>query len=230
MRIEVSLTGMENHRKRIYIIRHGETDYNRKKLMQGRGIDAPLNETGRRQAEALARYMSGQPIDLLVSSSMQRARQTAEFLARNNGKDIISHEDLDEMHFGHWEGRSYETFTDDIIEVGEQWSAGRTDHPVPGGESPEEVLRRAGGRIETILTDNNGVESFAFVVHGRLIRILLASWTGIGLQNMEQIEHTNCGVNFLHRVGSEFEVVFMNRTDHLLELKADSSKLKAESR
>jgi broad specificity phosphatase PhoE len=70
--------------KKLFLIRHGETDYNLNHLMQGRGIDAPLNETGELQALAVAEYLERYDIDHVISSSMLRARQTAGAISKKS--------------------------------------------------------------------------------------------------------------------------------------------------
>src|SRR5690625_7100372 len=73
--------------------------------MQGRGLDAPLNETGHQQAQAVAEYLTSYHVDRVISSSMLRARQSAAHIAERLDKEAIAYEELDEMDFGNWEGR-----------------------------------------------------------------------------------------------------------------------------
>lgn len=206
-----------SHKNRLFLIRHGETDYNLNHQMQGRGIDAPLNATGFRQAEAVAGYLGKYHISQVVSSSMLRARQTAGTITKLLGMDLLSHKDLDEMNFGDFEGMFFDDIADEIKKVHEKWSGGQTAYRIPGGESPEEVFDRAAKRVHKYLDEFNG-DNIAFVVHGRVIRILLSEWTGIGLRNMHKIEHANGAVNHLMKNGNGFDVVYLNRTAHLVDL------------
>ncbi|NIT57563.1 MAG: histidine phosphatase family protein, partial [Aliifodinibius sp.] len=84
----------------IYLARHGETEYNRCDQIQGRGIDASLNDTGIRQARAIAHHLQDASIHQIISSSLKRSRQTAETVAKIHRLNVLSYRDLDEMDFG----------------------------------------------------------------------------------------------------------------------------------
>jgi broad specificity phosphatase PhoE len=207
--------------KKLFLIRHGETDYNLNHLMQGRGIDAPLNETGELQALAVAEYLERYDIDHVISSSMLRARQTAGAISKKKQILLQSHADLDEMNFGDFEGENYLEITDQIQEIHDIWVEGNTSHKIPGGESPQEVLERTEGRIQKYLDELEG-DNLAFVIHGRVIRIILSVWTGLGLNNMHRIEHANGAINHLTVNSSGYDVVYLNKTSHLRELTVHS--------
>lgn len=204
-------------RSRIFVVRHGETEYNRKGLMQGRGIDAPLNQTGRHQADAVTRYLSAYPITRIVTSNMMRARQTAEPLVKHFNLLPGHFEGLDEMNFGQFEGQNRLEIRDQMELAHGRWKQGEVDWPIPGGESPAEVFERANRAVMEQLREYPD-ETIVFVVHGRVIRILLSEWTGIGLKNMDQIEHCNGSINQLHWDGESFSPVYLNRRDHLVEI------------
>ena len=95
-------------RKDFYLFRHGETEYNRLGLRQGQGIDAGLNETGRLQAQKLAVYLEEKEIEVIYTSPLRRARQTAEIAAVRLCIAVISDERLLEGNFGAAEGLSKE--------------------------------------------------------------------------------------------------------------------------
>lgn len=201
---------------RVFIIRHGETDYNYQGRLQGRGIDAPLNKTGEKQAEAVGKYLREYKVDKVVSSSLLRTRQTAAPIHKYFNLDLHADPDLDEMDFGKFEGQDYHTVKDQISDVQRQWESGDINIPVPGGESPSQVLERATRATNNLLSSQEG-ETIVFVVHGRLIRILLSSWMGIGLNNMQQVEHRNGSINQFTWDGTRFDPVYLNKTDHLGE-------------
>ena len=198
---------------RIFIARHGQTDYNKRGLLQGRGIDAPLNETGFRQAGQLSSYLKGYDTDGLVSSSLVRTWQTAEPLRKAKELDIVRKTELDEMHFGEFEGKPYMDAAKDLDELQKFWKRGELDVPVPGGESPRQVFKRANSAFHEIADAFSG-GNLVMVLHGRLIRILVSEWLGYGLKNMHKIEHQNGAVNQLVYDGS-FRAVYLNKTNHL---------------
>ena len=89
---------------KLLIIRHGQTDGNVKGLVQGAGLDLPLNETGRTQAAAAAEKLLSLHLPVIYSSTMLRARQTAEIIAAGVGCPTVAVEGLEEVHFGEAEG------------------------------------------------------------------------------------------------------------------------------
>ncbi len=202
---------------RLFIARHGETEYNRKGLMQGRGIDAPLNKTGIKQAEALAGYLNQYQVDLLATSTLIRAMQTAEIYKKNTNVRFLKNSDLDEMNFGDFEGVDYNSVTNELGGIVKEWQKGEVFLKIPGGESPGEVFERADAAVQEYMRSMQK-GTLVLVVHGRLIRILLSEWLGYGLKNMEQIEHANGAVNQLVFNGKGFEPVYLNKTDHLKNL------------
>ncbi|TVQ04141.1 MAG: histidine phosphatase family protein [Balneolaceae bacterium] len=199
---------------RFLIARHGETEYNKKGLMQGRGIDAPLNEKGIQQAKKLASYLQKYETTLLVSSSKKRAIETAGYYSENSGLPLIKSPALDEMDFGDFEGRPYDDVITELADIDQAWRRGDIETKIPGGESPLEVYNRANEEISAIIY-KQGKGIITIVVHGRLMRILFAEWLGYGIKNMHLIQHENGAVNqFVYKNGV-FNPVYLNKTTHL---------------
>ena len=197
----------------VYLIRHGETDVNRAKQIQGRGINAPLNDLGKKQAREVAQALDHIELDLIVASSLIRTHQTAEPLVSEKGK-FKCYEELDELSFGEFEGRNFEEIRNELMHIHDQWSSGNIDYPIPGGESPIEAFDRASSKVHEILNEQS-YENIAFVLHGRLLRILLSEWLGYGLKNMHEIKHVNGSINHIKWIDRSFKAVQLNRTDHL---------------
>ncbi|MEL7833912.1 histidine phosphatase family protein [Fodinibius sp. Rm-B-1B1-1] len=197
----------------IYLARHGETEYNRRNQIQGRGIDASLNETGLRQARDITGFLQDTPIQKVVSSSLKRSIETASEIARNKKLDLVSYADLDEMDFGHLEGKPISNIEDDLKELHQRWKSGDVEHSCRGGESPAVVFDRANKRAQMILGQN--IHNVLFVLHGRLLRILLSQWLQYGLHQMHRIPHSNGALYHLQWNNTEFEAVYLNKTDHL---------------
>jgi probable phosphoglycerate mutase len=205
---------------RLFIARHGETDYNKKGLLQGRGVDAPLNQTGIEQARHLATYLQQYRAKKLVSSSMIRAWQTASYAEEKSGLKTIRHSGLDEMDFGDYEGTSFEEVADELKKINRAWKSGDVTLRIPGGESPRDVFERADQAAREYLQATSS-DSVIFFVHGRLIRILLSEWLGYGLKNMDRIEHQNGAVNQIIYDAGRFEPVYLNKTSHMNGLKTN---------
>jgi len=202
----------------LYLIRHGQTEYNRMGLLQGRGIDAPLDQLGQEQSYAVARYLKKEKIDHVYSSSLSRARNTAEIIAAELDLPLSgSFPDLDEMHFGIAEGREFADVNHELQELYDKWQSGIVNAGFERGESPIQVLERSQNCILSVLREHEG-ESVVFVIHGRLIRIILSHWLGFGLHRMNEIQHANTSVNKLVWNGMRFRAVHLNQIDHLKEL------------
>lgn len=183
-------------KKTIFIIRHGQTDYNLQNRIQGRGIDAPLNSTGHWQSERLARHIDSTKLRCVHTSSLIRTQQTASPLITSAGLDLFPSRDLDEMDFGEFEGISYVEVSDELGELLSRWNRGEGEAAPKGGESPIQVFERADGAISRILHQSPD-EHLLFILHGRLIRILLSQWLGLGYEGMSSIAHSNTSVNIL---------------------------------
>lgn len=148
----------------LYLVRHGETDWNRQRRIQGR-TDIPLNATGREQARLTGTLLTRRPIDRVVASPLGRARETAEIIARELGLDEPALRDaLVERDYGAAEGLSYR-------EIDALYPEGT---PVPGRESREEVAARIVPDLVRLATEHPG-ESIVVVSHGGAIRSALLS-------------------------------------------------------
>jgi probable phosphoglycerate mutase len=167
----------------VFIARHGETEFNRKGMLQGRGIDAPLNEIGKSQAKHLARYLENYEATSIISSSLTRAWQTASFYEEKTDLTVQKNKNLDEMDFGDFEGVYMNEISKELNDLQNGWKNGDVSLKIPGGESPKEVFERADAAARSYF---NGADSKTVMlfVHGRLIRILLSDWPGYGLTTM----------------------------------------------
>ncbi len=199
----------------IYLARHGQTEYNRCNQIQGRGIDASLNETGRKQAEAIAAYLSDVDLHRIISSSLKRSRETAEFIAHKQGKEFESYPDLDEMNFGILEGQPISEIEADLEELHMKWKSGNITYATQGGESPATVLERAANRIDLIINGTGQGTNMLFVLHGRLIRILVSHWLQYGLSEMHRVPHANGALYHIQWDGQLFKPIYLNHTKHL---------------
>ncbi|GGL84740.1 histidine phosphatase family protein [Nakamurella endophytica] len=173
----------------LVLLRHGETDWNREQRMQGH-VDIPLNATGRAQAAAAARSVAALRPDVIVSSDLSRARETAAPVAAVTGLAVHTDPRLRETSLGDWEGRTRDEVAAGWPQEWEQWRATSAHVAPPGGESRWQVADRAGAVVAEL--DAGPAERALLVVHGGLIvgltgRLLAlpdASWsTLIGVAN-----------------------------------------------
>lgn len=211
-----SPSGPDTH---LYLVRHGETEYNRKGVVQGGGIDSTLNETGVAQAEALAERLSTVSVDTVYASTMRRAKQTAAVLATPHEPVSKTYlRDLAEMDWGVFEGEPPSDERDEAMgAVKDRWRDGHYDHVIEEGESIRDVEIRAGRAMDHIVAREAG-NTVVVVTHGRYLRVLLASaLDGYGLGDMHQLDHANTCVNRVVYADGQFRADLLNCTAHLEE-------------
>jgi broad specificity phosphatase PhoE len=149
---------------RIFIIRHGETEWSKNGRHTGR-TDVPLTEDGRRQASALVAKLRENRFSLVLCSPLRRARETCELAGFGDVAEICP--DLQEWDYGDYEGLT----TVEIRARNPEWNLWRDG--CPGGETPEQVGARA-DRVLARLRPASG-DALAFA-HGHLLRVLTARW------------------------------------------------------
>ncbi|RME17658.1 MAG: histidine phosphatase family protein [Bdellovibrio sp.] len=160
--------------KNLLIFRHGQTDWNVLKRFQGHS-NIPLNETGRKQAEALRDFLDNYPVDVVLSSDLSRAIETATIALGHRKVPFVKTDCLREAHLGETEGM----FNKDIIEkygkdFWDRWHAPEDlDFSWPGGETKRENLNRVRSFIEEFVSQHPG-QHFAISTHsGTLKRLCL---------------------------------------------------------
>lgn len=203
-----------------FFVRHGQTDYNKRRIVQGRRIDSTLNATGRTQAEHLARRFADIELDAIYSSTLRRARETTEAVSAEHPDVPVHHlEDLEEMSWGIYEGAPSSPKVARVFEeMNARWKCGEFDRPVEGGESILEVQARALRAVDRIREAEAGGRILV-VAHGRFLRVLLSTLLEeYGLHRMHEIHHANTAVNHLVCRGGRFRAELLNCTAHLDEV------------
>ena len=156
--------------------RHGQTVWNAERRFQGQS-DIPLDETGQAQAERAARLLAALRPDLIVSSDLSRAAQTAAPLARLTGLEVTLDKDLRERHGGRWEG-----LTD--TEIRTRYPVEHANWTPPDGEPSPVVADRVAGALYRIAEAAAGTENaepgLAVVVsHGAALRLGMSRLLGM---------------------------------------------------
>ena len=203
--------------KKIYLVRHGQTDFNLKGIVQGSGIDSSLNERGMAQARAFFDVYGTVPFQKLYTSNLKRTVETIQPFI-DKGLPHQSLEGLNEISWGTKEGQRITPEEDAYYHwILKQWQEGRTDLRIEGGESPDEVARRQVPAIEHIMSAKN--ESTILVcMHGRAMRILLCQLLQYPVKAMDTCEHENLCLYVLNFPGTLFSVEKFNDTTHLDDL------------
>lgn len=187
--------------RRLYLVRHGETDFNVQGRIQGR-TNNPLNDNGLGQAELLAEYLSSQPLEVVASSTLQKAAATADAVAsRHPAAKRQRLDSFSEMCFGDFEGQQMSAVEKDYKEIVGAWATGDTSRAMPGkrGESPEMVAARGstGLRALGLIGDvPTAARHVCVVAHPRFNKILIASLQG-DLAKASQVAQANACVNVI---------------------------------
>jgi broad specificity phosphatase PhoE len=203
--------------KELYIIRHGQTDHNLKGIVQGKGVNLPLNELGRRQSQAFFNAYKDVPFDKIYASSLLRAQETV-YPFRDAGLSFEISSELDEISWGELEGTATIMENSDVFkELTDNWCAGNIDAKPPGGESPREVQDRQKRFIDHIRHTSD--KMILVSMHGRAIRCMMCTLTDTPLSLMEEFPHVNLclyKVNLLS--DGTFEIERFNDQEHLKDL------------
>lgn len=158
---------MNERRPELWLVRHGETEWSLAGRHTGR-TDLSLTETGRQQASALGQHLAGRPFSLVLCSPLQRARETCRLAGYAETTTVT--DGLLEWDYGIYEGRT----TNDIRHEIPDWNI--WTHPVPQGESIEQV----GSRAEQVIRQAQAAEGDVLLfAHAHVLRVLTACWLGL---------------------------------------------------
>lgn len=204
--------------KNIYLIRHGQTNYNLKGIVQGSGVNSSLNETGKLQAQAFYETYSHLDFDNIYTSALNRTIETVQpFL--NAGYEHDPLPGLNEIHWGNKEGLIVNDEEDsNYHKVIASWRNGDIKHKMEQGESPEEVAARLQATIEEILNKDDE-KQILICMHGRAMRILLCLLLNYPIQCMDYFPHHNTCLYKLIYTGSLTRINLFNDLRHLDLLK-----------
>lgn len=214
---------------RLLFVRHGETDHNKARRIQGPLLDDPLNAMGEEQARALAMHIAEEQaagaihLDAVYSSPLKRAWQTAEAIAKVFRLDPIPVPAFQEFSWGIYLGK---TETGDTLEAMKkahhEWTSGNVRYQLPEGESPQIAYERATAALFPIL-DKHPRGTIALVAHGRINKILLSGLIHRDLSRMEEFPQGNTSLTLLERADGApptgpWRALYVNHKVHLAGL------------
>lgn len=200
--------------KKIYLIRHGQTEYNLKRIVQGSGVDSSLNDTGRAQARAFHRMYGGLKFDRIYTSVLKRTTETVQpFL--DAGYEHEQLEGLNEINWGNKEGLVVdEQEHNHYFRIIESWRSGDLGEKMEAGESPQEVAARLKPTMDYILSKEDE-ERILVCMHGRAMRILLCILLNYPIRCMDYFPHQNTCLYKLVFTGSMIRIDRFNDLSHL---------------
>lgn len=167
----------------ILLARHGESDWNRAKRWQGHA-DRPLTDLGKAQAQELANRLAETELDAIYSSDLERARETAEIIARSRGLTVAALPGLREVDVGSWSGLTRAEAEQRFPDAFRRWAAGGEGWD--DGETYEQLSKRVIGAIHQISTEEPGTRVLV-VAHGGSIRAVHASALGVDVHTYRRI-------------------------------------------
>jgi len=200
--------------KTIWIIRHGQTALNAKNIVQGQGVNEPLNEIGKVQSQQFWNYYKEEPFDLVLYSNLIRSQQSiVNFLTKPiQGVEL---EELKEISWGINEG--LDTSEDVLMRYHHavtSWQAGLLDERVEAGESANELGIRAQFCIDWINKADR--RNILICSHGRTIRALVCLLQDKPLTSMEDVSHKNLGLYKFELIDGRWQPTLKDDTSHLI--------------
>lgn len=186
-------------KRTLLFIRHGQTTWNVEHRLPGQLPGVELNDTGRQQAARLADALTVLPISAIISSPLERARETAEILAQPRNLAVQLEPDLTDTNVGHWAGQIF----DELSKNDPAWKAFVRD-PTVGPEDVEtftQVQERAVAAVHRWLERDSIGNYLAFVAHADVIKLLLAHYTGLETARAVSLSIDNASVSIVEIEG-----------------------------
>jgi len=207
---------------RIIAVRHGETAWNVDTRIQGQ-LDIPLNDTGRWQAQRLARALAArEPIDVVYSSDLLRAWETARAVSETTGAPVVTDEGLRERGFGVFQGKTFAEIEASLPEEALRWRKRDPFWAPEGGESLTAMRRRVVETLHTLASRHTG-EQIVLVAHGGVMDLLYRAATGQELQAPRTWQLGNTAINRLLWTPAGLSLVGWSDTSHLEDGALDES-------
>ena len=195
---------------KLYIIRHAETEYNRKGIIQGSEVDSDINDVGESQANSFYEYYKNINFDKIYVSDLKRTFQTIRRFTENG----LSYEKLKEFNEISWgvnQGKNDDL--EDYARLIDTWLAGNLDNKFEEGESPNEMSVRLVKGFNKVLDDDH--DTVLLCIHGRALRILLSKIIDNDLTKMDKYVHSNTGLYILEYKNDKYEILGSNVRNHL---------------
>ena len=195
---------------KLYIIRHAETEYNKKGIIQGSEVDSDINDVGESQANSFYEYYKDINFDKIYVSDLKRTFQTIRRFTEN-GSSYEKLKEFNEISWGINQGKSDDL--EDYARLIDTWLAGNLDNKFEEGESPNEMSIRLVKGFNKVLDDDH--DTVLLCIHGRALRILLSKIIDNDLTKMDKYVHSNTGLYILEYKNGKYEILGSNLREHL---------------
>ncbi len=207
---------------RICFIRHGETDWNVAKRIQGQ-TDIPLNETGHSQALAMAFNAAHYNFSAIYSSDLSRAYHTAQMVATRRGLEVITVAHLRERHYGIFQGITAEEGAKRHPEAHAHYVSRNLEYDFETGESLNGFAQRVGMAIDDLIRHHSG-QIIAAVSHAGVLDIVYRKATGRPLHTARDFVIPNCALNWFHFDGQGWHLEAWDDHHHLAKVLMESAE------
>jgi len=200
----------------LILARHGQTLWNVDKIYRGRS-DVDLDEVGTRQAELLGKHLSGYESEAIYSSPLKRALDTAHIIAHYQKIDVQIAENLVDLDYGEWQCPPEQEVKKLYPALLKEWHNNPHKVRMPGGESLEDVRKRAIEVIKDILSNYQG--SVILVAHRAVNKVLICFLLGLDNSHFWNIKQDVGGITVLNCLDGRYILTKHNDTSHLKELR-----------
>lgn len=203
----------------VYLVRHGETEWNASSKVQG-NMDTELNDKGIKQAELVALRLAKENIDVLYTSSLKRAKSTAEKIAEHTKLGVNELHEFREICLGPWEGLTTKEIDEKYTEHYKIYRERPSEFNMPGAETFQQVSDRFCNAVNNIVV-NNKDKNIVIVSHGAAIKAAVISILGIDIVHYNKFRIDNASIsilNFSEKYNTGVVVECLNNTSHM-ELK-----------
>jgi probable phosphoglycerate mutase len=206
---------MEFTTMRIYLVRHGETEWNRVRRFQGRS-DLPLNQEGRKQVRALALALKNKPLVAIYTSPLIRALETARLIkVFHPSTPIFEEKGFIEMDLGEFDGMKVQDWAEQYPDIRKAWNENPASVKMPGGESLKEVQARSKETLERITLIYPPDATILISSHNFVNLTILCDLLKIPLHRFRELHQENAAFNVICRKGNRFYVELVNEGSHL---------------
>lgn len=202
----------------IYIVRHAEARGNYDRIFHGH-TDGEITERGHRQAELVARRLADVHFDEIYSSDLKRTIQTAGYINRGRGLEILKKKNLREINGGDWEGKAWDELPVIWPLEYDTWENNMHLHKMPNGESMDEFSERIYNEFKKIADESKG-KQILLVIHGTAIKALMCR-----LHNLEP--DGICNIPW--QDNTAVSIIEYKKPEFIIKTEGDATHLDAES-
>lgn len=202
---------------RIFLVRHGQTEWNRTGRFQGRS-DVPLNDEGKEQVRALGLALKNTPCAAIYTSPLSRAMETAESIGAHHPEiPIVKEEGFVEMDLADFDGMEARKWMADHADFAKAWrdNPGCVRMPGTGGECLEDVQARALTALEKISRSHPTGSTLLICSHNFVILSILCKAKGVSLDKFRQLKQDTAAYSVIRMWGNQYSVEIMNERSHL---------------